>query len=91
MVCHIAHDHWCDTHRPTTGLGMGPGFFCPAAHPGHTEQHEILNAEGRREIVTVATVHCRRPKGHDGHHAAFVFSISTPETWPNYRDEEPPF
>jgi hypothetical protein len=31
---------------------------------------------------TLTTAHwCRRRKSHDGAHAAFVFSIITPETW----------
>jgi hypothetical protein len=28
-----------------------------------------------------AAVSCRRIDGHDGEHAAFVFSVITPETW----------
>lgn len=90
MVCKITTNHWCDTHRLATGVGNGPGFFCTATHPGYTDQHEILNEHGKREIVTIATVPCRRTKGHDGDHAAFTFSISTPETWTNFTDE-PPF
>jgi hypothetical protein len=31
---------------------------------------------------------CRRLPGHSGGHAAYVFSIRTPETWPNTSESD---
>ena len=36
-------------------------------------------------------VWCRRQPGHPGDHAAYVFSISRPEYWPNQPAEEVPW
>ena len=91
MICRIEHAHWCDLHRPPTGAGGGPGFFCSAPHPQHTEPREVTALDGTRQTIDAPTVFCRRRDGHDGDHAAFVFSIRTPDHWPTNPDEEPPF
>lgn len=65
------------------------GFFCGVAHPDNPP----VDIEADAEFVF-----CRRLPHRDGSdHAAFKFSISVPETWPDDRYVElehpdaPPF
>lgn len=75
-------NHWCGTHRPATGLGLGPGFFCGEPHPDPKYRMEVA---GQKEPVP--SVRCMKIAGHDGDHAAYTFSIHTPDTW----QAAPPF
>ncbi len=48
----------------------------------------ILGADGRpmtkpvTQVIAMPTLRCARLAGHDGDHAGWLFSIRTPERWP---------
>lgn len=61
--------------RPGGAGGLGRGrVFCCVAHPDNPSPDVDPDGE---------FVFCRRLVGHEGDHAAFAFSISVPESWPN--------
>lgn len=61
----------------TGGGFQNRGYFCGVAHP----ENPPADTEEDYEFVF-----CRRLPHHDGSdHAAFRFSISVPETWPDTR------
>ena len=78
-LCDLPADnnHWCGTHRPASGVGLGRGFFCHEPHPDPKYAEPVA---GNPEPVPM--VRCMRLLGHDGDHAAYTFSIHTPDTWP---------
>ncbi len=73
LLDHPTMPHFCG--KPC-GTNV-PGKVEPlCAHPG-PHFHFASGANGEEP----APVKRSRTRGHDGEHAAFVFSISTPERW----------
>jgi hypothetical protein len=75
-ACDRTDNHYCGTHKSSFAR------YCDDPHPDHTEPREVHSLDGTLSTIDVPTVFCRRLENHPGAHAAYVFSISQPETWP---------
>jgi hypothetical protein len=68
------------------------GRTCKAPHPNYTERHIVMEPDAEGSLVprveVTNTVPCTRLADHDGDHAGYVFSIRTPETWPNTPEDK---
>ena len=68
---------------PTITKGPTEMTECRIAHPNprYTELVWVSDDKGDRRQEERPTVFCTRLTGHDGAHAAYTFSVRTPETW----------
>ena len=66
-----------DMRKYTKPGGVDVRNSCSAPHPENPDDPNDTAAEW---------VWCRRRPGHDGDHAAYVFSVITPEYWPQSND-----